>query len=105
MDSDSSVFTVPREMGLREPNQFRIIGKAFVGFEIPILCIVEPLDVAIEENKLCAMVMQIGMDIVPFCDRTNASVVKKPNTVVRLPNTNQPDLICSIDVFIQTIVE
>jgi hypothetical protein len=44
---------------LRTPNQFRVVGDALMGFEIPIRFVIEPRNVTIEKNKLCPLIMQI----------------------------------------------
>jgi hypothetical protein len=50
----------------RTPDQGRIVGNAFMGFEIPILGVIEPGGVPINENKLRAAIVQIGVDVRPY---------------------------------------
>jgi len=53
------------------PDQFRIVGDALAGGEIPILLVPETRDVAVHKNKLRALVVQIAVDL--FCWATAAS--------------------------------
>ena len=73
------MFIASHELDSREPNQLRIVGEAFVVFEIPIRRIFEPGGVTVEKRELCAVTVQIGMDVVPLRDSGDASVVKQPD--------------------------
>ena len=64
---------------LRNPNQLCIICSPALGREIPVIDIPEPPGVAIEKSKLCAAIVQVGVDVVLLSDARKASVVKQPN--------------------------
>jgi len=64
---------------LGTPNQFRIVGEAFVVSEIPICRIFEPSRMAIQKDELRAATVQIGMNIVPLSDPGYASIIKQPD--------------------------
>src|SRR5258705_10584005 len=64
---------------LRNPNQLCIICSPALGREIPVIDIPEPPGVAIEKSKLCAVIVQVGVDVVLLSDARKASVVKQPN--------------------------
>ena len=54
--------------------------------EIPILLVAETRDVAIHKNKLCALVVQIAVDIVPLGDGRQPAVVEQPDHLARPPD-------------------
>src|SRR5262245_50132896 len=57
----------------RNPNHFRIVGPPFIRVEVPILTLMQPRDVAIEEEKLRTLLVQIRVSESPraVCVRVN----------------------------------
>jgi len=49
---------------LRSPNEIRVIQPPLVGFEIPILRVLEPRSSAVEKTDICSVVVKIGVDVV-----------------------------------------
>jgi hypothetical protein len=73
-------------LSLRIPDQRRIICDALVLLEIPIFRILKPRDVTVEKNKLRALAVQGGMDIVLLRNRGKPAVVEKPDGGGRKPD-------------------
>ena len=67
----------------RNPDQGRVVGNRFMGFEIPILGVIEPGGVPIDENKLRAMIVQIGMDVRPITNGGLMPGIKQMNNAGR----------------------
>ena len=75
----SRVFGPGRTSNSRNPNQTGIICPAAVMGEIPVITAVETSGVAVEKSELCAVVVQIGVDVVLLRDRGELAVVEEPN--------------------------
>ena len=60
----------------RNPDQGRIVGNAFVVLGIPILGAFEPGGMPIEKNKLRAVIVQTGVDIVLLSHAIGFAVVE-----------------------------
>src|ERR1019366_10650948 len=82
-----------RGLLLRIPDERRVVRDTLVLFKIPILCILETRDVAVEKNKLCAFTVQGGVDVVLLRNRRKSTVVEKPDGGGRLSDESQFDLI------------
>src|SRR5438874_11253071 len=67
----------------RYPNQFRVIGATRVFCKVPILYISEPPRMAVEEYKLSAFIVQIGMDIILLGNAGKFSVIEQPDNACR----------------------
>jgi hypothetical protein len=61
-----------------------------MGFEIPILGVIEPGGVPIKENKLRAAIVQIGMDVRPITNGGLMSGIKQMNNAGRPRQILQP---------------
>ena len=98
----------PGRSGLRNPDQVRIVGDAFVGDEVPILAAAEALRVAVKESELGALGVQVGMDVVLLGDAGEPAVVEQPDGQGRLGNPGKSRLVAcagAIDVFVEAIME
>ena len=93
---------------LRNPDQVGVVRDSFVGDEVPVLLVAEPLRVAIEESEMGALVVQIGMNVVLLGHRGELAVVKQPDRRDRPEDAGDFRLIAraaAVDVFVEAIVE
>jgi hypothetical protein len=72
----------------RTPDQFRVVGDTLLGFEIPILGVFESCGMAVEEDKLRAVAVQVGMYVIPLGDRRQLAVVEQPDRHIWLRNAD-----------------
>src|SRR5882762_4607409 len=68
-----------RCVGLRNPNQVWIIRAPFIPDEIPVFTVLEPGAVAVEESKLRATAVEVGMHIILLRHAREFAVVEQPH--------------------------
>src|SRR5450759_1371891 len=64
---------------LRRPSQARLIGASLVERKIPINLVRKPRHVSVQEPKLRAALVQVGMDVVLLGDGGKLAIVEQPD--------------------------
>lgn len=74
----------------RIPDQAGIIRDALASLEIPIRGVLKPRDVTVEKNKLRALIVQGGMDVVLLRHRREITLAFVVNAFANTREKRQP---------------
>src|SRR5207302_2612874 len=94
---------------IRNPNNILVVGAALVGSEIPVFGVAEASGVAIEECKLGAFVVPVGVHVVLLRDGCAFAVIEQPDHLGGLANGRVPDRRVvrarPVDVFVEAVMK
>src|SRR5438309_6970794 len=94
---------------LWDPNQGGIIGSTLSPGKIPVLEIPKAPGMTVQESKVRAAIVNVGMDVVLLRNAGNAAVVEQPDRRRRPAegaNLHRPVFCsCAVDMLVEAIVE
>lgn len=75
------------------PEQWGRFSFSALGLKVPVDPIGEPLHMTVEEQELCARLVEVGMDIVGASHSSSASIVEEPDGAARIRDAAQSNLV------------